>query len=73
MDTLGHLLALRVTPANQDDRAQVGELVQAVQEVTGEKVEVAFVDQGYTWWQMAVGLSAWSIGSTSPSSLTVSP
>jgi transposase len=48
VDTLGHLLALRVTPANGGDRAQVGELVQAVQEVTGETVELAYVDQGYT-------------------------
>lgn len=48
VDTLGHLLALQVTPANQQDRAQVGELAQQVQTVTGETVQVAFVDQGYT-------------------------
>lgn len=48
VDTLGHLLALRVSPANEDDRAHVGEVVQAVQELTGETVEVAYVDQGYT-------------------------
>lgn len=48
VDTLGHLLALKVTPANAQDREQVAELAQAVQEVTQEKVEVAFVDQGYT-------------------------
>lgn len=48
VDTLGHLLALRVTPANEQDRAQVAELAQAVQSVTEENVEVAFVDQGYT-------------------------
>ena len=48
VDTLGHLLALRVTPANEGDRAQGGELVRAVQEVTGEHVELAYVDQGYT-------------------------
>ncbi|MCC6790479.1 MAG: IS5 family transposase [Thermomicrobiales bacterium] len=47
VDTLGHLLALRVTPANEQDRAQVGDLVAAVQEATGAQVEVAFVDQGY--------------------------
>jgi len=34
--------------ANEQDRAQVGELAQAVQDATGESVEVAFVDQGYT-------------------------
>jgi transposase len=48
VDTLGHLLALHVTPADQQDRAQVGELAQAVQEETSQQVEVAFVDQGYT-------------------------
>ena len=48
VDTLGHLLALHVTPANEQDRAQVGQLAAAVQEVTGDHVELAFVDQGYT-------------------------
>ena len=48
VDTLGHLLALYVTPANEQDRAQVEELARQVQEVTNEAVEVAFVDQGYT-------------------------
>jgi transposase len=48
VDTLGHLLALKVTAANEQERAQVGDLIQEVQQVTGEHVEVAFVDQGYT-------------------------
>ena len=48
MDTLGHLLALHVTPANDGDRAEVGEIAEAVQEITGQTVEIAFVDQGYT-------------------------
>ena len=48
VDTLGHLLVLKVTPANEQDRAQVAELTVALQEVSGEQVEVAFVDQGYT-------------------------
>ena len=48
MDTLGHLLALKVTPANEQDRAQVGELARAVQTATGENVQLAYVDQGYT-------------------------
>ena len=48
VDTLGHLLALHVTPASDDDRAQVGQLTAAVQQATGSTVEVAFVDQGYT-------------------------
>jgi transposase len=48
VDTLGHLLALCVTPANEQDRAQVSELAERVQAETGETVEIAFVDQGYT-------------------------
>jgi len=48
VDTLGHLLALFVTPASQQDRAQVSQLAAEVQAMTGETVEVAFVDQGYT-------------------------
>jgi transposase len=48
VDTLGHLLALHVTPASEQERAQVGVLAEAVQEATGESVELAYVDQGYT-------------------------
>ena len=48
VDTLGHLLTLYVTPANEQDRAQVGQLAEQVQEVTGQSVQIAFVDQGYT-------------------------
>lgn len=32
-------------PANEQERVQVAELCQAVQEVTGQSVKVAFVDQ----------------------------
>lgn len=48
VDTLGHLLALHVTPANADDRAEVSRIARDVQSATGQSVEVAFVDQGYT-------------------------
>lgn len=48
VDTLGWLLMLHVTAADEQDRAQVGQLAQQVQAVTGQTVEVAFVDQGYT-------------------------
>lgn len=48
VDTLGHLLALHATPADEQDRAQVAALAEAVQEATGESVELAYVDQGYT-------------------------
>ena len=44
--TLGHLLALRVTPATEQDRAQVGALAEAVQEASGDVVELAYVDRG---------------------------
>jgi len=48
VDTLGHLLALHVTPADAQDRAQVAALAEAVQAATGERVELAYVDAGYT-------------------------
>ena len=48
VDTLGHLLAVYVTAADEQDRAQVAQLAQEVQAVTGQTVEVVFVDQGYT-------------------------
>lgn len=48
VDTLGHLLALHVTPANEQERGEVAALAEAVQEATGETVELAYVDQGYT-------------------------
>ena len=48
VDTLGHLLALHVTPADEQERSRVGELAEAVQEATGESVELAYVDQGYS-------------------------
>jgi len=46
VDILGHLLALHVTPADEQDRAQVGELAGQVQEITGEHVEIACVRSG---------------------------
>lgn len=48
VDTLGHLLALTVTAADAQERAQVGALAEAVQAATGDTVLIAFVDQGYT-------------------------
>src|ERR687898_48226 len=53
VDTLGHLLAVLVTPANAQEREQVAALAAAVQEATGQTVELAFVDQGYTGEQPA--------------------
>ena len=40
MNTSGHLLALSVTPANVQDRAQVAESASVVQEATGDSVEI---------------------------------
>jgi transposase len=48
VDTLGHLLARHVTPANTQEREQVAILAAAVQEITRDAVAWAFVDQGYT-------------------------
>ena len=48
VDTLGHLLALRVTPATEQNRAQVEALAEAVQQATDESVQLAYVDRGYT-------------------------
>ena len=61
VDTLGYLLALHVTPANDQDRAQVERLAAAVQEATGETVEVAYVDQGDTGEQPATDAAAHGI------------
>jgi transposase len=47
VDTLGHVLALQVTPADVDDRAEVERLVDAVQDATAGSIAVAFADQGY--------------------------
>ena len=61
VDTLGHLLALLVTAADEQERAQVSELAAAVQAATGDSVEVAFVDQGYTGEEPAEAANAQGI------------
>jgi len=61
VDTLGQLLAVLVTPANEQDRAQVAALAEQVQAATGDSVEVAFVDQGYTGEQPAADAQAQGI------------
>ncbi len=48
VDTLGHLLALTVTPTARGDREQAAALAAEVQQATGNTVEIAYVDQGYT-------------------------
>jgi transposase len=61
VDTLGEFLALVVTPANAQDRAQVEELAAAVQEVTGNTIELAYVDQGYTGADAEAAAEGWGI------------
>jgi transposase len=61
VDTLGHLLALHVTPADIGDREEVGRLADAVQGVTGENVTLAYVDQGYTGEKAAEAASTQGI------------
>ena len=46
--TLGHLLALHVTPADVGDRTAVKRLAADIQDATGDSVRLAYVDQGYT-------------------------
>src|SRR5262249_3963354 len=47
VDTFGNLLALKITAANEQERAQVAELAKNVQAVTGGTIEITYVDQGY--------------------------
>ena len=61
VDTLGQLLAAHVTPANEQDRAQVAKLAAAIQAATGASVELAFVDQGYTGDEPAAQAAAHGI------------
>jgi transposase len=61
VDTLGLLLALVVTPASEDERSQVEALAQAVQAVTGDHVELVWVDQGYTGQEVVTTAAAQAI------------
>src|SRR4028119_1725576 len=61
VDTLGHLLAAVVTPANEQDRAQVGVLAEEVQVAAGQSITLAYADQGYTGEQTAQAAEAHGI------------
>jgi transposase len=61
VDTLGHLLALEVTAASEQEREQVAEVAAAVQAATGQTVTLAYVDQGYTGDQTAADAAAHGI------------
>ncbi|SOT40249.1 conserved hypothetical protein [Burkholderia cenocepacia] len=47
VNTLGHLLAVHITPANEQERAPMQQLARQVQQATGHTVKLAFADQGY--------------------------
>jgi transposase len=53
--------SLQVIPADTQDRAQVEALAAAVQKATGETVELASVDQGYTGQEPAEAAAAQGI------------
>jgi transposase len=61
VDTLGLLLAVRVTAASEQERAQVLDLASDVQAATGQAVTLAFVDQGYTGDQPAADAASHGI------------
>ena len=44
VDTLGHLLALHVTPAHEQDRGQVGKLAEAEQAAAAHGIELMVVE-----------------------------
>jgi transposase len=48
VETMGTLLALAVTPANEPERRRISALAQRAQEVTGETVQVLYADAAYT-------------------------
>ena len=61
VDTLGHLLALRVTTGKEQERHQVHDLAADVQVATGQAVTLAYADQGYTGDQPAADAAAHGI------------
>lgn len=61
VDTPGHVVALHVTPADADDRGEVGRLAAEVQAETDASVGKAFVDQGYTGERAAEAAKAHGI------------
>ena len=61
VDTLGLLLAARVTAASEQERAQVSDLAADVQAATGQSVTLAYADRGYTGDQAAADAAAHGI------------
>lgn len=54
VDTMGNVITLLVTAANEQDRAQVYDLCHEVQAITGDNVDVVIVDEGYTGEQAEI-------------------
>lgn len=48
LDALAYLLALHVTPANEQVHSQVAEMTRQMQGFPGDNVQIMFVDQGHT-------------------------
>lgn len=61
VDTLGHLLALRVTTGKEQERNPVADLSADVREATGQTVTLAYADQGYTGDQPVADAAAHGI------------
>ena len=61
VDTSGQVVALHVTPAHVDDRAEVGRLSGEVQAETGGSVTLGFVDQGFSGPKPAAAAQAHGI------------
>ncbi|MGC4030937.1 MAG: transposase [Tepidisphaeraceae bacterium] len=61
VDTLGHLLTLHITPANEQERAQAKNLAKQVQVLTSDHVTTLFADQGYTGYAVAADARACGI------------
>ena len=54
VDTPGHWPALKVTGADEQERAQGSDRAHAVQAATGQNIQLAYVDQGDTGAQPAL-------------------
>lgn len=58
VDTLGNLLSARVTPADVQERTEVGAVLADAQDDTGGTIRKAYVDQGYTGEQARMGAAS---------------
>jgi hypothetical protein len=45
VDTLGHLPALKVTPADEQERARIGALAAQVQAAADQQVQIGYIGQ----------------------------